>query len=141
SGATAVQPSALPIRAQLAAPAERLGFVAAAQSPLREGRSVLAIAAPTPAGIEAVAEALRDPATIPRVQGDLMVLSADGAESFRTAPTYSVGNLPFWLWPNHYLGSQPWSVLFLLVGASVLIGLPVMASLRRRAVRRLRGRG
>ncbi|MBP0462365.1 UDP-forming cellulose synthase catalytic subunit [Roseomonas sp. PWR1] len=127
--------------AQLAAPAERLGFVAAAQSPLREGRSVLAIAAPTPAGIEAVAEALRDPATIPRVQGDLMVLSADGAESFRTAPTYSVGNLPFWLWPNHYLGSQPWSVLFLLVGASVLIGLPVMASLRRRAVRRLRGRG
>ncbi len=127
--------------AMLAAPADRLGFVAAAQSPLRDGRSVLAIGAPTPAGIEAMAEALRDPGTIPRIQGDLVLLSADGIEAFRTSPTYTVGNLPFWLWPNHYLGSQPWTVLFLLVGASVLIGLPVMTSLRRRAVRRLRGRG
>jgi cellulose synthase (UDP-forming) len=126
--------------AALAAPAEHLGFVAGAQSPLAPGRSVVAIAAPTPAGIEAVTEALRDPARIPRFQGDLALITASGIETFRTAPSYAVGSLPFWLWPNHYLGGQPWVVLLMILGASLLIGLPLRAVLRRRAVRRLRGR-
>ncbi|MEO3470557.1 UDP-forming cellulose synthase catalytic subunit [Roseomonas sp. CAU 1739] len=127
--------------ALLSAPAEGLGFVAAAQSPLRAGRSVVAIAAPTPAALEAMAEALRDPARIPRVQGDLALLTGDGIESFRTASSYGVGALPFWMWPNHYLGAQPWALLLLMVGASLLIGVPVLVALRRRAVRRLRGHG
>ena len=124
--------------ALLASPAEGLGFVAGAQSPLQAGRSVVAIAAPTPAAVEAVAEALRDPTRIPRVQGDLVLLTPDGIESFRTAPSYGVGSLPFWLWPNYYLGAQPWVLLLMMIGASVLIGLPVLVTLRRRAVRRLR---
>lgn len=126
--------------ALLSAPAEGLGFVAGAQSPLRAGRSVVAIAAPTPAALEAVAEALRDPARIPRVQGDLVLLTGDGLEAFRTAPSYAVGALPFWMWPSHYLGAQPWALLLLMIGASGLIGVPVLVGLRRRAVRRLRGR-
>ncbi|MBR0682411.1 cellulose biosynthesis cyclic di-GMP-binding regulatory protein BcsB, partial [Roseomonas eburnea] len=126
--------------AALAAPAEGLGFIAAAQSPLRPGRSVVAVAAPTPAALEAVAEALRDPARIPRFQGDLVLLTGSGLEAFRTAPSYAVGSLPFWMWPNHYLGAQPWALLLMMLGASLLIGLPALAYLRRRAVRRLRGR-
>jgi cellulose synthase (UDP-forming) len=125
--------------ALLAAPAEGLGFVAGAQSPLRPGRSVVAIAAPTPAAVEAVAEALRDPARIPRVQGDLVLLTPDGIEAFRTTASYGVGTLPFWLWPNYYLGEQPWMLLMLMIGASVLVGIPVLVTLRRRSVRRLRG--
>ena len=124
----------------LTAPAEGLGFVAGAQSPLRSGRSVVAIAAPTPAGLEAVTEALRDPARIPRFQGDLALLTRTELETFHTAPSYAVGSLPFWMWPNHYLGAQPWALLLMMLGASLLIGLPALAYLRRRAVRRLRGR-
>jgi cellulose synthase (UDP-forming) len=123
----------------LASPAEGLGFVAGAESPLSRGRSVVALAAPTPAGIEAIAEALRDPARIPRVQGDLVLLSGDTLEAFRIAPTYHVGELPLWLWPNHYLGARPWLVLGLMFGGALLIALPLRAALRRRAVHRLRG--
>ncbi|CAH0151003.1 Cyclic di-GMP-binding protein [Roseomonas sp. CECT 9278] len=123
----------------LSAPAEGLGFVAGAQSPLAAGRSVVALAAPTPAGVEAIAEALRDPARIPRVQGDLVLLSGDTLEAFRIAPSYQVGSLPIWLWPNHYLGGRPWMVLALMVGGALLIALPLRAALRRRAARRMRG--
>ncbi|MBW6400189.1 UDP-forming cellulose synthase catalytic subunit [Roseomonas sp. HJA6] len=126
--------------AALSAPAEGLGFVAGAQSPLHDGRSIIALAAPTPAALEAMAEALRDPARVPRFQGDLVVLSGEGLQAFRTAPSYTVGSLPFWLWPNHYLGNQPWALLLLMLGASLLIGLPLLGHLRRRAVHRLRGR-
>ena len=126
--------------AALSAPAEGLGFVAGAQSPLHAGRSVVAIGAPTPAALEAMAEALRDPARVPRFQGDLVVLSGEGLQAFRTAQTYNVGSLPFWLWPNHYLGNQPWALLLMLLVASLLIGLPLLGYLRRRAVHRLRGR-
>ena len=126
--------------AALTAPAEGLGFVAGAESPLQAGRSVVAIAAPTPAALEAVAEALRDPARIPRFQGDLVVMTPEGLEAFRTAPSYDVGTLPFWMWPNHYLGNQPWALLLMMLGAALLIGLPLLGYLRRRAVHRLRGR-
>jgi cellulose synthase (UDP-forming) len=125
--------------AALAAPAEGLGFVAGAQSPLRPGRSVLALAAPTPAGLEAIAEALRDPARIPRFQGDLVVQTASGLQAFRTAPSYTIGTLPVWMWPDHYLGERPWMLLTLMLAGGVLVGLPVFALLRRRATRRLRG--
>ncbi|GGJ22399.1 UDP-forming cellulose synthase catalytic subunit [Neoroseomonas lacus] len=125
--------------ALLSSPAEGLGFVAGAQSPLQAGRSVVAIAAPTPAAVEAMAEALRDPARIPRIQGDLVLLTPDGIQSFRTTQSYGVGSLPFWLWPNYYLGGQPWMLLMMMIGASVLIGFPVLVALRRRSVRRLRG--
>ena len=126
--------------AALSAPAEGLGFVAGMQSPLRADRSVVALAAPTPAALEAVTEALRDPARIPRFQGDLVLMAGGGLESYRTAPSYGVGKLPFWLWPNHYLGAQPWALLLMMLGASLLIGLPALTVLRRRAVRRLRGK-
>ena len=100
---------------------------------------MLAIAAPTPAAVEAMAEALRDPARIPRIQGDLVLLTPEGIQSFRTTQSYGVGTLPFWLWPNYYLGGQPWMLLMMMVGASFLVGLPVLVALRRRSVRRLRG--
>lgn len=131
----------LRVAALVASPPEDLGFVAGAQSPLRAGRSVVALAAPTPAGLEAVAEALRDPARIARFQGDLVLLSGSGIEAFRTAPSYAVGDLPPWLWPQHYLGARPGTLLLLLLGTSLLVGLPLYAALRRRAVRRLRGGG
>uniref|UniRef100_UPI0018E02A9E cellulose biosynthesis cyclic di-GMP-binding regulatory protein BcsB n=1 Tax=Roseomonas rosulenta TaxID=2748667 RepID=UPI0018E02A9E len=123
----------------LSSPAEGLGFVAGAESPLTPGRSVVAVAAPTPSGVEAIAEMLRDPARIPRVQGDLVLLSGGTLDAFRIAPTYDVGTLPFWLWPNHYLGARPWLVLGLMLGGALLIALPLRAALRRRAVQRLRG--
>jgi cellulose synthase (UDP-forming) len=129
------------VAALVASAPEDLGFVAGAQSPLSDGRSVVALAAPTPAGLEAVAEALRDPALIPRIQGDLVLLSGSGVEAFRTTRPYAVGDLPPWLWPQHYLGGRPVLMLGLLFGASLLVGLPLLAALRRRAVRRLRGHG
>jgi len=129
----------LRVAALVASPPEDLGFVAGAQSPLRAGRSVVALAAPTPAGLEAMAEALRDPARIARIQGDLVLLSSSGIEAFRTAPPYTVGELPPWLWPQHYLGARPGTLLLLLVGTSLFVGLPLYRVLRRRAVRRMRG--
>lgn len=64
------------VAAQLAAPGEALGALIGFESPLHSGRSVVALTGSSPAGMEAMATALRDPEQVPRVQGDTAILTA-----------------------------------------------------------------
>jgi cellulose synthase (UDP-forming) len=84
--------------------------------------------------------ALRDPEQLPRVQGDLALLSGGRVQAFRVGSTYTVGSLPPWMWPDYYLGNNPYALLLLLAGALVLLAAPLYWILRRRAARRLRER-
>jgi cellulose synthase (UDP-forming) len=128
------------VAAQLAAPGEALGALLAFESPLRSGRSVVALTGSSPEGMEAMLTALRDPEQLPRVQGDLALLSGGRVQAFRVGSTYTVGSLPPWMWPDYYLGNNPYALLLLLAGALVLLAAPLYWILRRRAARRLRER-
>src|SRR5690606_26018213 len=63
------------LRAVLAAPGEANGMLIGFQSPLASGRSVVALTGSGPQGLEAMVAALRDPLQLPRVQGDLAIIS------------------------------------------------------------------
>jgi cellulose synthase (UDP-forming) len=128
------------VAAQLAAPGESLGALIGFESPLRAGRSVIALTGSSPEGMEAMVVALRDPEQLPRVQGDLALLSGGRVNAFRVGPTYTVGTLPVWLWPEYYMGNNPYILVLVLAVALFLLAAPLYWILRRRAARRLRER-
>ncbi|MDB5416022.1 MAG: acsAB [Rubritepida sp.] len=128
------------VSAQLAAPGEALGALIGFESPLKSGRSVVALTGSTPAGLESMVIALRDPEQVPRVQGDLALLSGGRVQAFRVTSTYQVGQLPPWLWPEFYLGNNPWYLLGILLVVVLLVPAPLYWILRRRAAQRLRER-
>ncbi|PHK93650.1 cellulose synthase catalytic subunit (UDP-forming) [Pseudoroseomonas rhizosphaerae] len=128
------------LEAMLASPGEGMGMLAGFQSPLRGGRSVVAISGTNPQGMEAMMAALRDPALVPLIQGDLALLSGGRMASFKTVPSYTVGDLPLHLWPQYWLGKRPDMLLGLALLSSLLIAIPTYWLLRRRAARRLRTR-
>ncbi len=119
---------------------EGLGAMLGGESPLQSGRSIVAITGVTPAAISQVVAALRDPDLAPRIQGDMAVLAGGRMASFRTAPAYSVGELPWWLHPQLWLAERPERMLLLMFSVGALVGVPFFWILRRRAISRLRAR-
>ena len=119
--------------------AETGGFavLAGAPSPLRAGRSVVALLGGDGAALDAALRSLRDPDQARLVQGDLAIISGGQVTAYRVGPTYTVGSLPFWLWPSWYLRGRPLGALAVLAGGCVLLGLALFFSLRRRAADRL----
>ncbi|MCK8784319.1 UDP-forming cellulose synthase catalytic subunit [Roseomonas sp. NAR14] len=126
--------------ALLAVPADGLGALIGFESPLRSGRSVLALTGATPQAVEQMLAVLRDPNQLSRIQGDLAILSGGQVSSFRVGGTYAVGSLPFWLWPQYWLGGRPELLLASAMLAAMLISIPIYWAMRRRAARRLRAR-
>jgi cellulose synthase (UDP-forming) len=126
--------------AAIGAVGEGFGAILAAPSPLQSGRSVVAITGATPTAVAQMVAALRDPALQPLIQGDTVILAQGRVQSFRTQAPYHVGDPPWWLWPQLWVGER-WerALLFLLAGAAML-ALPLYWVLRRRAVSRLRSR-
>ena len=120
---------------------EGLAAFIAGESPLAAGRSVVALTGVTPASIAALVAALRDPDLLPSIQGDVALLSGGRIAAFRASTPYTVGELPWWLWPQRWAGEKPVQALLILLAAGMLIGFPSYWVLRRRALSRLRSRG
>ena len=124
----------------LLSPGEGLGALIGFESPLTAGRSVIAVTGSTPAAVDAMVQAMRDREQLPRVQGDVALLSGGRVQGYVLGNRYTVGSLPFWLWPQYYLGESPIGLFGLMIVAPLLMAAPVFWVLRRRAVRRLRER-
>ncbi len=120
---------------------EGLAAFIGGESPLASGRSVVALTGVTPASIAALVAALRDPDLLPQVQGDVALLSGGRIAAFRASTPFTVGELPWWLWPQRWAGEKPVQALLILLAAGMLIGFPAYWVLRRRALSRLRARG
>ncbi len=128
------------VSALLANPGEAMGALIGFESPLRSGRSVVALTGSTAAGLEAMVTALRDPEQVPRVQGDTAILSGGRIQAFRVGSTYTNGVLPPWLWPEYLMKDNPYVLLGMFVLVLLLIPGPIYWALRRRAAQRLRER-
>jgi cellulose synthase (UDP-forming) len=104
----------------------------ASESPLHAGRSLVAILAARPQGLDGIVATLRDPTLSPAIQGDLSLLSGGQVTSYQVGPTYTVGHLPLWIWPGYLLGAQPiLTVIVLLIGC-LLVGQALFWAMRRR---------
>jgi cellulose synthase (UDP-forming) len=123
----------------LAASPEQVGTLIGVEHPGAPGRSVVILSGATPGGVEAMAAAMRNHALSGRIQGDLALLNDNHVESFQAGDTFTIGALPFWLWPQYFMAGR-WELLLLAVlGAALLLTPPIHGALRRRTARRLRG--
>jgi cellulose synthase (UDP-forming) len=127
-------------QALLASPGEGSGILIGLESPLRSGRSIVALTGTTPQGLEMMLTALRDPEQAPRVQGDLAILTGGRVNAFNLGNRYTVGTLPPHVWPQYFLQTRPDLLLLLLVVACAIVAIPTYWALRRRAAIRLRTR-
>ena len=124
--------------ARLSAPmSEDTAALVGTESPLKSGRSVVAVLAAAPQALDAVVTTLRDTQQAPQIQGDLAILSGGRATSYRVGGTYTVGHLAPWVWPSWALRDSPVSILAVTVLGCVLLGLVFFWALRRRAQTRM----
>jgi cellulose synthase operon protein B len=112
-----------------------LGF----ESPITSGRSVVALIGSDSAGVSAVTDALDDPARLSSMHGDLVLVRAGEVRSYESDQVYYVGTLSWWTLAWFHLSRHP----LLLTVAALIIALTfavwILASLQRRAARRLAG--
>jgi hypothetical protein len=115
----------------------RDALIAGFESPLRAGRSVVAVIG-TADTAPAVLDALMTPELLRRIQGSAALIRVKQVHSLLGDDTYYAGRLPPFTWLQWQLSRNP-LMLALLVIAIALIGAAVAyASLQLRARRRLR---
>jgi cellulose synthase (UDP-forming) len=73
---------------------------------------------------------------MPLIQGDLTLYTGGRPSSYRVGETYTVGTVPFWLWPSWYFVNQPFYIGLLVLFGCILVGFPLYWLVRRRADRR-----
>lgn len=115
--------------------------IASGASPWGDKHTVVALLAGTPQGLDDIMTAIADPTMNPLLQGDLSIVSGGQITSFRVGPTYTVGSIPFWMWPSYWLRDQPFMIVIVMIIGCVLLTFAVHAILRRRAQARLRALG
>ncbi len=113
------------------------GMMIGGESPLHADRSVVALTGTSPESADAMVNALFDPSLVGKVQGDVAVLTSQKVEAFRVGPSYEVGSLPIWYWPQAYLQGNPFGILVFLGIAVLVMTPPVYFVLRRRVRHRL----
>ncbi|MCB8876364.1 UDP-forming cellulose synthase catalytic subunit [Acidisoma silvae] len=117
-------------------------IVASGRSPFGSGHhTVVALLAGTPQGLDTIMTGFTDPTLNPLIQGDFSILSGGQVTSYRLQPTYTVGSIPFWMWPSYMLRNQPLMIVIVMIIGCVLLTLALHATLRRRAAVRLKALG
>jgi cellulose synthase (UDP-forming) len=122
----------------LASPAGE-GAILEFRSPLRDGRSVVAITGSRPASVAQTARMLQTAAQVAKVQDDLVVVRGGDVRSFRVSRRYEVGSLARWTWLRWNLSDQPIVIAILLFAACAALGAVAFVVLGIKGRRRLQG--
>jgi len=107
------------------------------ESPYTSHRSVVALMAGSGDTLESAVATIRDSEQSAFVQGDLSILTTGKVTSYRVAQIYTVGHLPFWLYPSYILRDQAYSVVLIMLFGSGLCGTALFWLMRRRGYSRL----
>jgi hypothetical protein len=110
-----------------------LGF----QSPLKSGRSVIALTASNHDALLSGVDALQDGEKISKIQGDVAFIRNNSIESFRTSEPYYVGSLPWWMVIWYHLSRYP--ILLSIMGliAGLILAAWLFSTLQSIAAKRL----
>lgn len=112
-----------------------LGF----ESPLKGGRSVVALISDKTAGVTDVLSALMDTDLISKIQGSLTVVRGKEVESMDVGDVYHIGSLPPKMRLQWLLTNNSWLIGILLLIGAVLLGAVIYTLLRLRVIRRTKG--
>ncbi|WP_369940313.1 cellulose biosynthesis cyclic di-GMP-binding regulatory protein BcsB [Xanthomonas medicagonis] len=108
------------------------------ESPLKPGRSVVALLAEDPASVGALFDAWFEPATLKDFQGSVVLLQQGKIRSLAGNQTYYVGHLPLPTWARWYFSQHPLLLGLAVVVLSLLLALAARVVLRRHSAQRLR---
>ena len=108
------------------------------ESPLRSGRSVVAIVASDANRAYDIERALMDPELVSQVQGGLDVIRGKTITPISNGTTYYVGSLPPIQYLRWALSEHPWMLVICGALAAFLIAALMYRGLKRIAARRLR---
>ena len=120
------------------APAVIAGF----ESPLRAGRSVVALIGATAADLELLTDALADAERLRRIHGHLSSVrdeTPEGVRPWYADPTYGSGELPWLTRLRWELSNKPVLLWLVLFGAILALSLITFVLLQRHAIRRRAG--
>jgi hypothetical protein len=109
------------------------------ESPLKNGRSVVAMVSDRTTGLADVLSALMDVDVVSKIHGSLAVVRSKDVDSVEVGSSYYLGSLPFGTAIRWFFANNPWLMaVFLLLGA-VIAGGVAYTLLRFRATKRLKG--
>jgi len=108
------------------------------ESPLKPGRSVVALLAEDPASVGALFDAWFEPAMLKDFQGSVVLLQEGKIRSLAGNQTYYVGHLPLPTWARWYFSQHPLQLGLAVVVLSLLLALAARVVLRRHSAQRLR---
>ena len=114
-----------------------LAALVAFESPLKSGRSVVALTGDSGVQISELVESMGDVKVQSRFSGDLVLQSGKRIEGFQMGPTYYVGKLPFFTALRWYLSKQPLALMLLIGIASLLVAVVAFRYLRKLSQQRL----
>lgn len=110
------------------------------ESPLKSGRSVVAIISDKTVGMADVLNALMDSDLVSKIHGSLAIIRGKEVESMALGNTYYVGSLPPLTALRWFLSGTPWLIAALLLVAAAILGTVMYAFLRRKANKRITGK-
>lgn len=114
-----------------------LGAMVAFESPLKGGRSVVALTGDNAEQIQLLAESMSNSKLVGNFKGDLVLQSGKRVEGFQMGPTYYTGSLPWFTALRWHISRQP-VLLILLIGiASLLVAVVAFRYLRKLSQQRL----
>ena len=111
------------------------------ESPLRKGRSVIAVMADDPAQVNRLFEAWFDPDRLRDFQGSVVLLQKDKVRSLAGNQSYYVGHLPPLTWLRWYFSQSPLLLAGFVGLACLLLALIARWLLKRNANARVKVSG
>ena len=114
-----------------------LGALVAFESPMKHGRSVVALTGDNPKQIADLVTSMTNPESTQFFKGDLVLQSGKRIEGFQVGSTYYVGSLPLWTSLLWMLSKQPLVLILLVAVAALLVAMAVFRYLRKLAEKRL----
>lgn len=106
------------------------------ESPLRGGRSVVALASTSSAQLSDVLDAFQDSGKISQMHGDLTVVRLGQVEGLRVGDRYYVGDLPWYARAWVHISRYPSLMALAGILAGLIVALTVFWALGRMASRR-----
>ena len=111
--------------------AEGMTALVAGESPLKRGRSVVALLTEGPGAAEALNRRLVNPAELGAVTGGTAFVLPNETIGFAPAKTYAVGNLPWYHQVWMKLSDRPGWLAFAAILSAVMVGFAVFVFMRR----------
>lgn len=109
------------------------------ESPLKGGRSVVAIVSDKTSGVADVLSALMDGELISKISGSLAVIRGKEVDSMSVGSSYNVGMLPPATKLKWMLSTNSWIIAVLLLVGATILGAVIYTLLRLRVIRRTKG--